>query len=211
MKKLLLLSALAFCGLAANAQNLTVTVNGQPVENGSEVTSTHFECTDEEWGSYQLLPHVMVTSDVATDVSVMLFNTTDASAMPMGVSPFIQLCFPNGCEAIAPDSRSKEPHEGLIEANTPTDLVIDSAEFYPLDEPQPGSFTLSGNVTISAGSTTFAFVLNMTYDPELMSVDGIEADEAEAVYYNLSGVQVANPDRGIFIKKQGAKTQKVII
>lgn len=41
-------------------------------------------------------------------------------------------------------------------------------------------------------------------------VDGIDTDaDAPVEYYNLNGVRVANPEKGIFIKKQGSKTSKV--
>ena len=43
-------------------------------------------------------------------------------------------------------------------------------------------------------------------------VEGIEtADEVGAVYYNLQGMKVENPDNGIYIKVSGGKTQKVMI
>ena len=46
-------------------------------------------------------------------------------------------------------------------------------------------------------------------------VTGIEdtmADEnAPVEYYNLQGVKVANPENGIFIKKQGGRTSKVVL
>lgn len=42
------------------------------------------------------------------------------------------------------------------------------------------------------------------------SIEAIEAEAAEAVYYNLQGVRVANPENGIFIKVAGNKVEKVI-
>lgn len=44
-------------------------------------------------------------------------------------------------------------------------------------------------------------------------VDGIEADDENAPveYYNLQGIRVANPENGIFIKKQGKKVSKTAI
>ena len=43
------------------------------------------------------------------------------------------------------------------------------------------------------------------------NVNEIEADEnAPVEYYNLQGVKVANPEGGIFIKKQGSKAEKVL-
>ncbi|MDE5773989.1 MAG: hypothetical protein K2H86_05990 [Muribaculaceae bacterium] len=42
------------------------------------------------------------------------------------------------------------------------------------------------------------------------AVKGIETEEAEAVYFNLQGIRVANPENGIFIVKKGDKTLKVV-
>ena len=42
-------------------------------------------------------------------------------------------------------------------------------------------------------------------------VEGIEVEEGEAVYYNLQGVKVANPENGVFIKVQGNKASKVLV
>ena len=42
-------------------------------------------------------------------------------------------------------------------------------------------------------------------------VESIEAvDNGEAVYYNLQGVKVANPDRGLYIKVQNGKATKIM-
>lgn len=43
-----------------------------------------------------------------------------------------------------------------------------------------------------------------------LAVGAIEAAEGEAVYYNLQGVRVANPERGIFVKVQNGKAVKVV-
>ena len=46
---------------------------------------------------------------------------------------------------------------------------------------------------------------------ESTAVEGIEVEEGEAVYYNLQGVKVANPENGVFIKVQGNKASKVLV
>lgn len=47
---------------------------------------------------------------------------------------------------------------------------------------------------------------------EFTGVEGISVEEnASAVYYNLQGIEVANPQNGIFIKKQGNKVSKVAL
>ena len=49
-------------------------------------------------------------------------------------------------------------------------------------------------------------------DAELSGVDTIIDDENAAVeYYNLQGVKVNNPHKGVFIKRQAGKTAKMIL
>ena len=43
------------------------------------------------------------------------------------------------------------------------------------------------------------------------AIESIAADNAAVEYYNLQGVKVANPENGIFVKKQGAKATKVVL
>lgn len=42
-------------------------------------------------------------------------------------------------------------------------------------------------------------------------VAGIDADEAEAIFFDLQGARVANPTNGLYIKVQGKKATKVVI
>ncbi len=43
------------------------------------------------------------------------------------------------------------------------------------------------------------------------SVSNIEVENAQAVYYNLQGQRVANPSKGIYIRRQGSKVSKVVL
>lgn len=54
---------------------------------------------------------------------------------------------------------------------------------------------------------TFEIPENLTTAIETVDVDA----NAPVEYYNLQGVKVENPSNGIFIKKQGTKTQKVVL
>ena len=46
----------------------------------------------------------------------------------------------------------------------------------------------------------------------ITGIESVEAEvEAPVEYYNLQGVKVANPDKGLYIKKQGKKVTKVIL
>ena len=48
---------------------------------------------------------------------------------------------------------------------------------------------------------------------DLTGIESVGAEDVEAPveYYNLQGVKVANPAKGLYIKKQGKKTTKVIL
>jgi hypothetical protein len=60
--------------------------------------------------------------------------------------------------------------------------------------------------------TTFSF-RNARWTSATSGIADIAADAADGVatYYNLQGVQVANPTNGLYIKKQGNTTSKVLL
>lgn len=49
-------------------------------------------------------------------------------------------------------------------------------------------------------------------DPVVTGVEDVTVDEnAPVEYYNLQGVRVANPENGIYIRRQGSKVSKVLV
>lgn len=54
--------------------------------------------------------------------------------------------------------------------------------------------------------------IEVTYK-DLTGIEGIEAEQENvpAVFYNLQGVQVANPTSGIYVRVQGSKATKVLV
>ncbi len=49
--------------------------------------------------------------------------------------------------------------------------------------------------------------------PDGAGIEGVEIDEANGAveYFNLQGVKIANPENGLYIKKQGSKASKVLV
>ena len=41
-------------------------------------------------------------------------------------------------------------------------------------------------------------------------IAGIEAENGKAVYFNLQGVRVQNPENGVFIRVQNGKAVKIV-
>lgn len=67
-------------------------------------------------------------------------------------------------------------------------------------------------VTFTMTNTTRIDTMTVSYDKNItVGVDAVEVEEGDAVYYNLQGVRVNNPERGIFIKVVGNKATKVVM
>ena len=62
------------------------------------------------------------------------------------------------------------------------------------------------NFTAKDGDRVEVYLLS---DPT--AIESVEAENGAVEYYNLQGVKVANPEKGIFIKKQGGKATKVVL
>ena len=60
---------------------------------------------------------------------------------------------------------------------------------------------------------TVAAMYTFEVPGDATAIESVEMEEAEAPveYYNLQGIRVANPEKGLFIKKQGKKVTKVIL
>lgn len=61
-----------------------------------------------------------------------------------------------------------------------------------------------------AGTAGYAFISSVKYDSST-AVKTIEAADGEAVYFNLQGVRVANPEKGAYVKVQNGKAAKVML
>ncbi len=69
--------------------------------------------------------------------------------------------------------------------------------------------TLTGHSTYTVYATGTVTIM---WPAETDAITSVAADaQAEAVYYNLSGVRVANPTPGIYVVKQGNKVTKQVI
>ncbi len=61
---------------------------------------------------------------------------------------------------------------------------------------------------VTKAASEYSFTVN---GDSITGIEEIAAEEGEVEYYNLQGVKVANPEKGVFIKKQGGKTTKVVL
>lgn len=75
----------------------------------------------------------------------------------------------------------------------------------------PIKTTLKGQHKVTFNANTGE--LTLAADPGVQSavVEISAADNAEVEYYNMQGVRVANPENGIYVRRQGNKVSKVIV
>lgn len=78
------------------------------------------------------------------------------------------------------------------------------------EEIEPWVVAKEGRYDITADFSGFSPVFSAK-ESTTTGVEGIGVDAAEAVYYNLQGVRVANPANGIYIRRQGAAVSKVYV
>lgn len=89
------------------------------------------------------------------------------------------------------------------------DITLNLRNNYKLESVPAGTYDIECWVNLYNGETSL-YVIKF----EKSATDGIseiEAEDAEAVYYNLQGVEVANPANGVYIVRRGAKVTKEFI
>ena len=211
MKKLLLLSALALGTISANAE-ITFYSEGKEIHNGDKIVSSRIEEVLLMFGTLMLDPEITYEATEAYDLDVTLYNTTAPGTNPptqFGTDPTIALCWPGGCVDVAPGG--KDSQSGNTAEATLNNLSI-HVSISDYDKNVTYVFTSVIEIVIDGDTENpFVFDLTMMY-PYDASVDGILDDESPAVYYDLLGRKVENPEKGqLLIKKQGTgKATKVV-
>lgn len=92
--------------------------------------------------------------------------------------------------------------------------VIDAAAegYTKYTEPVTLTTKMTGVSFFAQDDATGAQSDVVTYDIDLLSgIAGIEAEAGEAVYYNLQGVRVDNPIKGLYIRVANGKSSKVVL
>ncbi len=76
----------------------------------------------------------------------------------------------------------------------------------------PASAAESNDVQITNTNGCHIYFITVTGNSSTSAVENIAIDEnAPVEFYNLQGVRVANPENGLYIKRQGNKAQKIYV
>lgn len=89
------------------------------------------------------------------------------------------------------------------------DVELSLRNNYTLASVPAGTYDMTLLVTVYKGAPSLYVI---SYNNDGSGVAEVEAEAAgEAVYYNLQGVKVAEPENGLYIKVQGNKATKVLV
>lgn len=88
------------------------------------------------------------------------------------------------------------------------DEVVDHSETIAMEQGYDGAWVLAqGEWTVVVNPAT----LEISFEEgNTVGVAAIEAANGEAVYFNMQGVRVANPENGLYIRVQNGKAVKVV-
>lgn len=222
MKKLFLLSALALGMASANAADFseyfTVKYHGETVKNGDTVTVDPEDLSEilgdeynpEEWG-YSYAAHVTVVNNQNEPRPMFAQFSAVEPAKPSGSIALCTSgsfdvpdnCFGNGQTTlnVAPAGSAKEL-ELLCDLNFTFEMTPVLCKLVLI--------AMEGDAKGDCEEIDGAdFELFLNCDPAgLNGIGSMAVENAPAEYYTMQGVRVANPDKGMYIVKQGSKVTK---
>ena len=216
---------------ASWTDSFTYTYTDGPIVPNTEYTlENKLEDNTNMW-----LETAIVNGTVTYNINTHAFKIAMAVEVPDVVKGDITTSASGDETATITDGENGE--DGTISAATETGSltltvnVPDGYTLYYKDVPMtrataPAGYTeaVDGKVTISGqGTLSLVYVDNATSTEGTASVynytvtknnasgvEGIEADEADAEYFNLQGVKVANPEKGIYVRVLNGKAVKVV-
>lgn len=190
---------LSFFACSMMSAQITLTVDGEPVQNGSTFTKVYAEEVIEakipgmpQFGqNCGLYPKVLLTSAKTQDVVLTITNKSQSE----GVSN----CGLGQCVNLDAANNYFSQKTGKMEAGKAEDLVIDVVHNTPATSAYEVELQIDAYGTQDMQRCTATLILR--FDPEASSVGSVSAVQSNSAYYTLSGQRVAVPTkRGIYVK-----------
>lgn len=218
--------ALGFAAFSASAdysEYFTVSYEGKEVKNGETVVVN--QPTREENGMNAYYPHFDVTfanldPDEPVWVGGSMWYDTPSKDECIGA---VSLCSSANCYPGSADPSNI----GTLDA---LDILLGDDPFnwqpHLKNIPADTKFTQTYRLTMcmkeeeiinTAGDVVYNpiegsdFTMYIKFTSETNAIEGIETENAEAEYFTLQGVRVAEPENGLYIVKRGEKVTKEIV
>lgn len=203
--KSLAVVALAFMANVAFGQNLKVTYEGTPVTDG-QVIDLPYVVEDYSYPEYDLYvyhyewnPHLMASvASGSANLTVTVTSVDDTQGF--------QMCWPMNCNPVIPGQPAVASGEITTE---PSDLQIDK----PIDIYEAGVLPAEGGtvkVKFECGSETMEITINAILEEKGAGVgENLAEVDGKLTYYTLDGIQVENPNKGMYVVRKGGKAKLI--
>ena len=154
MKKLYSLFVAIICAASLSAQNMTVTIDGHSIANGSTYEKYYAEEELDDMDVYGLYPKFILTSKVN--------GNCDATLVSIDKADDVAFCF-NGCEFLNAGNNYSFTHSGkVVKKGEEHDLGIHVQH----DNKWTENYTRELNLTLVQKGETFTCKIILGVDPE---------------------------------------------
>lgn len=194
MKKLYFLTVCLLASFAALAQTtetfsgkVTIDLGGEDITEGGQSANVEIISTGDNTCTFRLPNFVLDLGDGPVsmgDIVVPGVKVTEADGVKSYEGKVVDMQLLEG--AIVADVDLKGTVDATGKAHMDIDVLWKDADL-------PIAVTFDGQL-------------------EAAGVENVVVDEnAPVEYYNLNGIRVANPENGIYIRRQGNKVSKVLV
>ena len=205
MKKFLLSAAVIAAAFGANAANFEFQYEGKTVADGGTVTVDKWSLSDEE---AEKMPTLASRQDGDVDVKNLsgkeMEFTFELTPVEVADKAAVQFCYDVNNSIL--NGGCWDTPQGKL--NLKADDLFNAQLHYTA--PDRGAYKSSYALKVTAGGETQT--VTVLFDTTGAAVAGVEVEEnVPAEYYNLNGVRVNNPEKGIYIVKRGEKVTKEVV
>jgi hypothetical protein len=181
MKKLYSLFAAIICAASLSAQNMTVTIDGHSIANGSTYEKFYAEEELDDMDVYGLYPKFILTSKVN--------GNCDATLVSIDKADDVAFCF-NGCEFLNAGNNYSFTHSGkVVRKGEEHDLGIHVQH----DNKWTENYTRELNLTLVQKGETFTCKIILGVDPEKAAgINGVGSKKTVSFANNTLTFNIAS-------------------
>ena len=181
MKKLYSLFAAIICAASLSAQNMTVTIDGHSIANGSTYEKYYAEEELDDMDVYGLYPKFILTSKVN--------GNCDATLVSIDKADDVAFCF-NGCKFLNAGNNYSFTHSGkVVRKGEEHDLGIHVQH----DNKWTENYTRELNLTLVQKGETFTCKIILGVDPEKAAgINGVGSKKTVSFANNTLTFNIAS-------------------
>lgn len=187
---------------AVDAAGDFIQVYGKNSYKVNDVIPAGWEATYELYGG--VTPELMPATTLPESTEQNVFTPKEVSTSEITTALVNNVVLVKNVVLDTDSPATKDNFTGKV-----GDVELSLRNNYTLPSVAAGTYNMTLLVTVYKGAPSLYVI---SYNNDGSGVAEIEAEAAgEAVYYNLQGVKVAEPENGLYIKVQGNKATKVLV